>query len=248
MASQVIVKRKIVEIDEDKCNGCGQCVPNCQEGALKIVNGKARLVKDRYCDGLGACLGHCPQDAIRIVEREAEIFDEEAVQEHLKKAAPAPAHAPAMPAGGCPSSRAISMTKRLRENRPGRRKEPAASALGNWPVQLSLVPVQAPYLKNADLLIAADCVAFSLADFHERFLAGKILVIACPKLDNAPAYADKLAQIFTINDIHSLTIAMMEVPCCFGLKMIVEDAMERAGKSIPIDEVVVTIDGKIKEG
>lgn len=247
MSEKVIVKRKVVEIDEARCNGCGQCIPNCREGALEIVDGKARLVKDQFCDGLGACLGHCPQDAIRIVEREAEIFSEGAVHEHLNQTpAQAPAR-PVMPAAGCPSSRAFSMTQRLREKRPSASSsEPAVSELTNWPVQLSLVPVQAPYLKKADLLIAADCVAFSLPDFHARLLQGKILIIACPKLDNASAYTEKLAQIFAHNDIRSLTIAHMEVPCCFGLRTIIDEAIEKSGKNVKTEEVVVTIEGKIK--
>jgi len=238
--------RKIIEIDEKRCNGCGLCVPNCREGALQIVNGKAKLTADRYCDGLGACLGHCPQDAIRIVERPADAFDEEAVaerQRELKTGAPAPW-------GGCPSARAIDMTERLRcrADRPpqGADERDTPSELMNWPVQLSLVPVDAPYFKGANLLIAADCAGFSLPDFHEKLLAGKVLVIACPKLDSAQGYAEKLGQIFRQNDITSLTVTHMEVPCCFGLKMIIETALESAGKKIPVNEIVVTIEGKTK--
>jgi Pyruvate/2-oxoacid:ferredoxin oxidoreductase delta subunit len=242
--------RKIIQIDEEKCNGCGACIPNCREGALAIINGKAKLVSEKYCDGLGACLGHCPQDAIRIVERPAEAFDESAVEVHLKAAAPAVAahgHAHA----GCPSARAISMTERLKEKntegRTGAGAGPAVSRLGNWPLELSLVPVNAPYLNGADLLIAADCVGFSLPDFHERLLRGKVLIIACPKLDDTSLYKEKLAQMFKVNDLKSVTVAHMEVPCCFGLKMLVEDALEASGKDIPLHETVVSIEGSMKE-
>lgn len=236
-------KRKIVEIDEARCNGCGACIPNCREGALQIVGGKAKLVKDQFCDGLGACLGHCPLDAIRIVEREADVFDEAAAVLHMKKA-----HA--IPHEGCPSSKALFFTERLKRVRgkagASDKLRGAVSRLANWPVQLMLIPVDAPYLKNADVLLAADCVAFSLPDFHERLLEGKVLMVACPKLDQAEVYVDKLARIFALNDLGSLTIAHMEVPCCFGLKAIVEDALERAKKKIKINEVVVTIEGQIK--
>ncbi len=217
-------KRKIVEIDEEKCNGCGLCIPHCREGALQIVNGKAQLVSDPYCDGLGACLGYCPQGAIRIIERPAEEFDESATKAvHAHE--------------GCPSARALSMAH-TRED---------AVLLGNWPIQLSLVPVNAPYLKDADILLAADCVAFSLPDFHQRLLRDKILIIACPKLDDAQFYTEKLTQIMGSNNIKSLTVVHMEVPCCYGLKMIVEEALERSKKDIPVEAVVVSIDGKIKE-
>jgi ferredoxin len=230
--TKVVIKRKIVEIDEARCNGCGLCIPNCREGALAIVNGKAKLVKDRFCDGLGACLGHCPQDAIHIIEREADVFDEAAV-----------------PSGGCPSSRAIFFTERLNKGRETAPKDGKAaetlSRLANWPVQLMLVSPQAPYLKGADLLIAADCVGFSLPGFHEQLLEGKVLLVACPKLDQADVYVDKLAQIFAFNSLRSLTIAHMEVPCCFGLRMIIEDAQERAKKDIKINEVVVSVEGRL---
>jgi Pyruvate/2-oxoacid:ferredoxin oxidoreductase delta subunit len=248
------MKRKIVQIDEEKCNGCGACIPNCHEGAIQIVDGKARLVSDKFCDGLGACLGHCPQGAIRIVEREAEDFDEAATQEYLKKISSKekPAHGAMHGHAGCPSSRAMSLSKTLRDKKSALEPAQASvynsiSQLTNWPLQLSLVPVNAPYLENADLLIAADCVAFSLPDFHGRLLKDKTLIIACPKLDDTEFYLQKLTQIFGSNGIRSITIAHMEVPCCFGLKMLIEEALERSKKEIPVQEIVVSIDGKVKE-
>ena len=199
-----MAKRKIIKIDEEKCNGCGLCIPHCAEGAIRIIDGKARLVSDIFCDGLGACLGHCPQGAIRIIERKADAFDE------------AKAHAHRRVSTGCPSSQALAFAA-----------APSESHLANWPLQLSLVPVNAPYLEGADVLLAADCVAFCLPDFHERLLRGKILIIACPKLDDTQIYAEKLTQMVTVHKIKSLTIAHMEVPCCFGLKMLIEEALER---------------------
>ncbi|MGE5279610.1 MAG: ATP-binding protein [Deltaproteobacteria bacterium] len=238
-------KRKIVEIDEAKCNGCGQCIPNCREGALRIVDGKARLVGDVYCDGLGACLGHCPQDAIRIVEREAEAFDEAATGAHLKQMQAAHPAPPGHGQGGCPSARALSVTKKLRSAAQAGPRAARHSELMNWPVQLMLVPPAAPYLKGAHLLIAADCVGFAMPDFH-GLLEGKILIIACPKLDDARIYTDKLAHIFAVNGVASVTVAHMEVPCCFGLKMIVEDAIAKSGKDVPLKDVTIAIEGAVK--
>jgi NAD-dependent dihydropyrimidine dehydrogenase PreA subunit len=251
--------RKIVEIDQDKCNGCGLCVPSCAEGAISIVNGKAVLAADNLCDGLGACLGDCPLGAIRITEREADAFDEAAVEEHLKQSgqshqprheeAPAadapPIPSPAAPrphGGGCPGSRAMSLDR------------PAAgsvadqpSTLGQWPVQLHLVPVNAPYFQGADLLIAADCAPFAYGAFHRDFLAGKAVVVGCPKLDDNQAYLEKLTEIFRRNDLHSITVVRMEVPCCGGIVMAARQALNNSGKAIPLKEVTVTIDGKIRE-
>jgi len=240
----VKVKRKIVEIDEARCNGCGQCIPHCREGALQIVDGKARLVSEVYCDGLGACLGRCPQDAIRIVEREAGTFDGAATEEHLKKDT-ASAHGRDHGHVGCPSARALSLTKRLNAPQAEGLRSAQSSELMNWPIQLSLVPATAPYLKGARLLIAADCVGFALPDFH-RLLEGKVLIIACPKLDDAEIYAQKLEQIFTVNDIASVTVAHMEVSCCFGLKMLVEEAIAKSGKDIPLEDVTIAIEGAVK--
>lgn len=242
--------RKIVQIDQDKCNGCGLCVPACAEGAIRIVNGKAVLSADNLCDGLGACLGECPQDAIQIIERDADAFDEEAVEEHLKSSerAPLTPHHPAPPAprpqgGGCPGTRAMSLERPVTSG-------PSAdqpSTLGQWPVQLHLVPVNAPYLQGADLLIAADCVPFAYGSFHKDFLAGKALVVGCPKLDDNQTYLEKLTEIFRRNDFNSITVVRMEVPCCGGIVMATRQALAASGKAIPLQEVTVTIGGKILE-
>ena len=223
-------KRRIVNIDEEKCTGCGLCIPNCAEGALQIVNGKAKLVKDIYCDGLGACLGHCPEDAISIEEKDAKEFNEEATKKHLEEMKKI--EAKKLPCG-CPGT-AVKTLK------------PAGSELTNWPVQLKLVPVDAPYLKNADLLIAADCVGFSYPDFHQDLLKGKPLIICCPKLDEADMYIEKLSGLFKLNNLKSVTVAHMEVPCCFGLNHIVSEAMKLSGKKIPIKEITIGIQGDLK--
>ena len=246
--------RKIVQIDEEKCNGCGLCVPSCAEGAISIVNGKAVLSADNLCDGLGACLGDCPVDAIRIIEREADDFDEAAVEEHLKTIGREPAHthqAPAEPApqparhGGCPGSRVMSFAaaeSAQEEQASGTRP----SALRQWPVQLHLVPTSAPYFQNADLLIAADCAAFAHGDFHKELLAGKALVIGCPKLDDNRFYTEKLTELFRVSTIKSITVVRMEVPCCGGIVMAARQALSACGKEIPFREVNIGIDGKIK--
>lgn len=255
-----MAKRKIVKIDESKCNGCGLCVPSCAEGALKVIDGKARLVSEIYCDGLGACLGNCPQGAITIEEREAPEFDEAQVHaylEHEKAAAAAPAtcpsHAHARPAahghhhahgGGCPGAMA-------RELAPSRgavssaHGEAARSELINWPVQLALVPPNAPYFRNADLLLAADCAPFALAGFHAHFLRGRPVAIACPKLDNAAAHVEKLAQVISASNPRSITVARMEVPCCGGLTAIARAALERAGRAVPLHEITIGIGGEV---
>lgn len=225
-------KRKIVNIDEEKCTGCGLCIPNCAEGALRIVNGKAKLVKDIYCDGLGACLGYCPEGAITIEEKDAKSFDEEATKKHLEEMKKF--EAAKLPCG-CPGT-AVKTLK----------PKEAKSQLINWPVQLKLVPVDAPYLKNADLLIAADCVGFSHPDFHQDLLKGKPLIIGCPKLDEGDLYTEKLAEIFKVNNLKSVTVAHMEVPCCFGLNHIVSEAMKISGKIIPVKEITIGIQGGIK--
>ncbi|HEY6008258.1 MAG TPA: 4Fe-4S binding protein [Geobacteraceae bacterium] len=247
--------RKIVTIDPDKCNGCGLCVPACAEGAIRIENGKAVLAADNLCDGLGACLGECPQDAIRIDEREAEAFDEAAVEEHLQisgrpHAAPA-LHAPPAEAhrgahhGGCPGSRAMTLTPPPADAAaPSGEKEP--SRLAQWPVQLHLVPTTAPYFRDADLLIAADCVPFAYASFHRDFLAGKAVVIGCPKLDDNHFYTEKLTELFRVATIRSITVVRMEVPCCGGIVMAARQALAASGKDIPFREVTVTIGGEVR--
>ncbi|MFC1620819.1 ATP-binding protein [Candidatus Omnitrophota bacterium] len=237
-----MTKRKIVKIDEEKCTGCGLCIPNCVEGALQIVDGKAKLVKEIYCDGLGACLGHCPEEAITIEERDAAGFDEKAANKHLedikkkeKKELPC----------GCPGTAVKSFKKpETRNPLPATRKH--ESELTNWPIQLMLVPVEAPYLKEADLVIAADCVAFSYPDLHQDFLRDKVLLIGCPKLDAATIYEEKLAELFKLNNIKSLTVLHMEVPCCFGLIQLVKEALRLSGKKILLKEITVGIKGEIK--
>ncbi|MFH1151106.1 MAG: 4Fe-4S binding protein [Actinomycetota bacterium] len=231
--------RKIVNIDQEKCDGCGQCATACAEGAIEIVDGKARLVSESYCDGLGACLGECPQDAITIEEREAAEFDEEAVKEYLGDREKAPAACP----GSAPQS--IQRCELVDLEGEGGQKAGRVSRLANWPVQLQLVPPRAPYFDDADLLIAADCTAFSYADFHERFLAEKALIVGCPKLDNAGFYRAKLAQIFIQNEIRSITVVYMEVPCCFGLVHLVHESIKESGKDIPLTLVKLGIKGDV---
>lgn len=259
------MKRLIIKIDEEKCNGCGLCVPNCAEGAIQIVGGKARLVQERFCDGLGACLGHCPQGALTLEEREADDFDEAAVEEHLHRAA-APVSLPvageaggtALPCG-CPGSTARTIARRPAPATPsaaGGAAEPKAaelgaaagrmpSELGQWPVQLALVSPTASYFKGAGLLVAADCVPFAYAGFHQDFLRGRAVVIGCPKLDDSGYYVEKLSELIRRNDLRSLTVVHMEVPCCFGLSRIVDEALARSGKSLPVDDVTIGIQGEV---
>jgi len=235
--------RKIVRIEEEKCNGCGQCATACAEGAIEIVDGKARLVGESYCDGLGACLGECPQGAITIEEREAGAFEEEATQAHLAHAR-ATVHVETL-ACGCPGSAAQSLA---RAGAPFTEAEVSApSQLGNWPVQLLLVPPTAPYLQGARLLIAADCVPFAFADFHRKLLAGRTLLVGCPKLDDAAFYREKLTQLFRENDIESVEVVHMEVPCCFGLVHLVRQAVDESGKDLPMTVTKVGIRGEILE-
>lgn len=235
--------RKIVNIDEEKCTGCGLCIPSCAEGALQIIDGKVRLVKEIYCDGLGACLGTCPEDAITVEERESEAFDEKATEEHLREmAAPEEEEMPC----GCPGS----MMKELK--RPAAAVAavpastgPAPSELANWPVQLKLVPPMAPYFEGADLLLVADCVPFALADFHSKILRGKPVIVGCPKLDDPVYYVGKLADILKTSSINSLTVVHMEVPCCSGLTYIAEQALAASEKKIPMKDLTVSIEGEV---
>ena len=230
--------RNIVKIDEEKCNGCGLCVPACAEGAIQIVDGKARLVAENLCDGIGACLGDCPHGAITLEQREADNFDEEAVQKAAKTAArPAPAH------GGCPSSRALSLSPKRETAGPESSRQ---SRLGNWPVQLNLVSPSAPFLQEADLLLAADCAPFAYADFHQDFLNDKTLVIGCPKLDDGQVYLEKLTRMLQENTIKSLTVVRMEVPCCSGLVTIAQQALAASGKQIPFEIATIGIKGERK--
>jgi len=235
--------RKIVKIDEDKCNGCGVCVPACVEGALQIVDGKARLVSETYCDGLGACLGECPMDAITIEEREAEDFDEEATQHHLDESEPD--HGGDKLPCGCPSATVASFDRACAcPSATETMGQP--SMLGHWPVQLTLVPPAAPFLKNADLLLVADCVPFAYAGFHQRFLANRALLVACPKLDDYQAHQRKLTDILRQSQVRSLTVLRMEVPCCFGLTRMAEQAIALSGRDIPLEEIVIGVQGDIK--
>lgn len=242
------VMRKIVEIDEELCDGCGRCVPSCAEGALRIVDGKARLVKDIYCDGLGACLGECPAGALTVIERQADEFDEEAVEAYLSaKEEEEPTREAAM-ACGCPSSQIQSFApEEPRGDGPPVKDESRPSALSHWPVQIRLVPPTAPFLKGAHLLVAADCTPVAYPDFHRDFLKGKTVMVGCPKFDDAREYVQKFADIFRIADIKSVTVVMMEVPCCRGLPVIVEKGMELAGRKIPVEKVIINAHGEILE-
>jgi len=284
------MKRKIISIDEDKCTGCGECIPDCPEGALQIIDGKARLVSDLFCDGLGACIGTCPEGAISVIEREAEAYDEKVVMEtivrqgegvikaHLEHLAshgqmdlynealeylkehtiPIPSHEsplgphepgqPCSPAfASCPGIAAQSIT---RDTTAGTRNqsENAVSELRQWPVQLKLLNAAAPYFDNADLLIAGDCVPFAYAGFHAEFLKGRIVIIFCPKLDSdIDGYITKLAEIFSLHSIKSIMVVHMEVPCCNGVRYVIDEAMKKSGTHIPVEEKTITIDGGIRD-
>jgi ferredoxin len=227
--------RKIVHIDEQKCNGCGECVPSCAEGALRIVNGKATLTAEKYCDGLGACLGECPQGAITIEVRAADGFDEHAVAQHLAEMGSHEAPA------ACPSA-AMMEFEGL-----GRVGEAVAepSRLSHWPVQLSLVPPGAPFLKDADVVLAAQCVPFAYASFHRDFLGGHSLLIACPKLDDFRAHLARLTEVLKKSEIRSLTVVHMEVPCCGGLSYLAKEALKLSGRDVPLHDVTVGVKGGI---
>lgn len=232
--------RKIVRIDEEKCNGCGNCIPSCAEGALRIIDGKARLVSEVYCDGLGACLGNCPQDAISIEERPAAEFDEEAAMAHI-----AGSDQTAAEGEGCASA-AVSELKVLGQTGQAV-TSPRTSMLAHWPVQLALVPPNAPFFRDADLLLVGDCVPFSYADFHRDFIKDHAVVVACPKLDDAQAHLDKLTAVLRASDVKSLTVVHMEVPCCSGLLRIARLAIQGSGKNMPLKEVTVSARGDILE-
>jgi len=243
--------RKIVQIDEGKCDGCGQCVPSCAEGAIRIIEGKARLVADVYCDGLGACLGRCPRDAISIIEREAPPFDERAAHEHVAKLRERETLRSA--ASGCPGAAVKSLRLNvLSSTGPAARfaagggsaADSGSSRLANWPLQLQLVPPNAPFLHDADVLLVADCVPVAHPDFHRRFLDGRPVLMGCPKLDHAAAHVPKLAQIIRASSLRSITVLHMEVPCCTGLVQIAEAAVAQAGGGVPIHDVTVGIDGR----
>lgn len=240
------VIRKIIKIDEDLCNGCGNCVPACAEGALEIIDGKARVTAEVYCDGLGACLGECPTGALTIEEREADEFDEHAVEKMLaaKERPPEASRALPMAAGGCPSARMVQSfgTAPAADSGAG---EPVESALSHWPVQIMLVPPTAPFLKGADLLVLADCVPVAFPTLHRDFLQGKRVMLGCPKFDDVEAYIDKFAQIGRQSGVRNITTVVMEVPCCSALPVIVQKGMQRSGARIPLEEVVISVRGKI---
>ena len=243
-----MAKRKIIEIDEDKCTGCGACVTQCAEGALQIVNGKAKVVNDVFCDGLGACIGECPEDALRIVEREAPGFDEAATEKHLSKMKKATEKKPiGEEPCGCPSHNPMILTASSTKSGHGHpeARDELPPKLTNWPVQWRLVTPSMPFFKDKDVLLSADCVPFAFRDFHGKFLAGKPLIIGCPKLDDQKAYLEKLTDILRDATPKSLGIVIMEVPCCFGLKKLVDEAVRRSGKQVPVRMTVVGIKGNI---
>ncbi len=259
--------REIVTIDEELCDGCGLCVPSCHEGAIQIIDGKARLISDKLCDGLGACLGHCPRGAIRIERREAEEFDEQAVQRHLAGRPPAEERRAEAAAGGCPSARLsvfepgagaggggcpgarfaqfVSRGSDPNNITPFESREAPRSELTHWPIQLHLLPPTAPVLRGARLLVAADCVAVAYAGFQSQLLRGRVVVIACPKLDDTRGYVEKLEAMMRANDLAEVTVARMEVPCCGGIACMVREARERAGVEVEINEVIISTRGEV---
>lgn len=274
--------RKIIQIDEELCTGCGVCIPNCPEGAMQIIDDKARLISDILCDGLGACLGTCPEDAITIIEREAEPYSERLVMENMMKMGDNTVYAhlkhlkdhgeegflgealayleeighpnllenPPEGAGDIPDMHACGqdepemMVGDVEEVSSQPSGESPISQLRQWPVQLHLVSPQSPFLKGKELLVAADCVPFAMASFHQDYLRGRSLVIGCPKLDDPRAYLEKFTQIFTLNDIEKVILLHMEVPCCFGLKALVDRAIHKSGKAVEVEEVVISVEGK----
>ena len=252
-----MLKRKIITIDESLCDGCALCIPSCPEGALQIIDGKAKLVKESFCDGLGACLGDCPRGALIIVEAETEHYDEPGVIEHIKTNAPEKlhthiehmkqhineigehSHQPHF--GGCPSSR----TMQFEESSPTEQTAPASSRLRQWPIQLHLVSPTAPYFQNANIFLVADCVPFAYANFHSDILAGNAIAIGCPKLDNVHEYVEKVTQIFKHSMPKSIKVAIMEVPCCSGLVQIARQAVINAELNLPIEVIVIGIRGNL---
>jgi len=235
----VKTNRKVVRIDEDKCNGCGVCIPSCAEDALKIIGGKARLVSDKFCDGLGACLGECPQGAITIEERPAEEFDEVEAKIRVGQKR---SNIEEEPVCGCASAG----VREMKPIEPGREQPITPSQLCHWPVQLTLVPANAPFLKGAEVVLAADCTAFAYAGFHQEFLKNHVLIIACPKLDDFESHLKKLTQIVANSGLKSLTVVHMEVPCCSGLVFMAKKAIEATNSKIPLIEITIKINGELK--
>lgn len=230
--------RKIIKIDEEKCNGCGLCAAACHEGAIGMVDGKARLMREDYCDGLGDCLPACPTGAITFEMREAPEYDEEAVRKskNPKQAEPLPC--------GCPGTQSRAIARHPQETQPAKREN--ASCLSQWPVQIKLAPVNAPYFEGANLLIAADCTAYACGDFHNRFIRNHVTLIGCPKLDEGD-YSEKLTEIIRRNNIKSVTVVRMEVPCCCGIENAVKRALQQSSKFLPWQVVTISTDGRILE-
>jgi Fe-S-cluster-containing hydrogenase component 2 len=244
------VLRKIIEIDDELCDGCGQCIPSCAEGALEIVDGKARIVADRLCDGLGACMGECPTGALKIVERETDEFDEEAVEEHLAEKEKQAHKEEAIMTRGCPSAAIqthVPSESARTAHIPAAVGPESESLLTHWPVQIRLIPAKAPFLKQADLLVLADCVAVAFSTLHKDFIKGKVVMMGCPKFDEVQEYLAKFTEIFRTAGIKSITTVFMEVPCCAGLPGIVKKALKASGQKIPMNEIVISTRGKVIE-
>lgn len=240
------MKRNFIEINEDLCNGCGNCVVDCAEGALQIVDGKAKVINESFCDGLGACLGNCPTDALKIVEKNVAAFDEKAVEEHLKtQKKKSNKHDVAC---SCPGMAMHDFNDKQEKTKETNNNQNIQSQLKQWPIQLHLVNPAAPYFQKCNLLIAASCTAFSFGNFHNEYLKNHSVVIACPKLDNTEGYIEKLSQIITQTNIKSLTILRMEVPCCSGLTMIVKESIQKSGKRVPFLEEIISIKGNAVNG
>jgi ferredoxin len=273
-----MAKRKIIEINDDKCTGCGECIPNCHEGALQIIDNKARLISDLFCDGLGACIGHCPTGAMKVVEREAQDYDEKRVMEenivpkgentikahvnHLKDHGATKFYNQAMEylkekeinvdfeeekkmndqtPCGCPGAE----IKEVKSGSDSSKNAEQVSALKQWPILINLIPASAPFLDNAHLLVSADCTGFACPNYHSKLLHGKVLAVGCPKFDDIEAYQEKFTEMFKQNNIKSVTVALMEVPCCSGLYSAVEEAVAASGKNIPIIKEIIAISGEI---
>lgn len=239
--------RKIISINEDKCNGCGICATACHEGAIEIINGKAKLIKDEYCDGLGDCLPGCPMDAIKIIEREADEYNEEAVKERMKEREEKSNES--LPCG-CPGTMAKKIVRKvIKKVKPEEKQilnEEVVSELSQWPVQLNLINPHSEFLSDADLLIAADCTAYSYANFHRDFIKGHITMIGCPKLDDIEYYKEKLTEILRYNNVKSIKVIRMTVPCCGGIVSAVKEAMLNSGVIVPYSEVIIDTDGSIR--
>jgi Pyruvate/2-oxoacid:ferredoxin oxidoreductase delta subunit len=239
--------RKIIEIDEALCSGCGNCIVSCAEGSLQIVEGKAKLLQERYCDGLGACLGECPTGALKVIERHAEDFDERAVEHHLAEFQETPLQMPDTLPCGCPSTHLQTFSPKTPCNmaKQSLGSLSTVSALSHWPVQIRLVPAEAPFLRNADLLVIADCTAIAYPDFHRDFLMGKVVLMGCPKFDDIQHHVEQFTEIFQKATIRSVSTVVMEVPCCQGLPVIVKKAMDNAGKRVPMEYLVIGLQGDI---